>query len=140
MPNDMVPGKNETTQANETPLNGVRLCTVPGRVYENLDQDVIHVTSDRAHRCLDEWRRRIEAKGSWVAPLSLAAGLLMRLTADFKDKFDVPKEHWAALCFVGFLAALLWLVRNVIRSVRNTPESSDQIVERLKGSPPSSPL
>lgn len=103
------------------------------RVYENLDQNVIHITADRAHRCLDEWRRRIEAKSSWVAPLSLAAALLARLTADFKDKFNVPKEYWAAPCFVGFLAAMFWLVRNVIRSMRNTPESSDQIVEKLKG-------
>ncbi len=110
-----------------------RPCTLPGTVYENLHQDVIHVTADKAHRYLDDWRQRIEAKGSWVAPLSLAASLLVALlTADFKDKFNVPKEYWSALFFVWFVAATLWFAKAVRRRVQNPPESPGQILEKLK--------
>ena len=108
-------------------------CTVPGTLYENLHQDIVHITADRAHRYLDYWRQKIEARGAWVTPLSLAASLLMTLlTADFKDRFNVPKEYWSALFFVCFLAAVMWLVCSIKRRIQNPPESSNQMVERFK--------
>ena len=133
MHNDTVQGENETKHGREVPLGAVRLCTVPATVYENLEQDIIYITADKAHRCLDEWRQRIEAQGSWVGPLSLVGSLLVTLlTADFKDKLGVPKEYWAATFLVCFLAAMFLLVRNIKRRMVNTPESSDEIVEKLK--------
>lgn len=106
---------------------------IPGTVYENLDQDIIHITADRAHRYLSEWRQKIEAQGSWIAPLSLAASLLLALlTAEFKDRFGVPKEYWSALYFVGLIATVIWLLRSLKRRIWNAAETTDQIVEKFK--------
>jgi hypothetical protein len=115
------------------PVGNGHPCTVPGTVYENFHQDVLHITADKAHRYLDDWRQKIEAQGSWLAPLSLGASLLMTLlTADFKDRFNVPKEYWSALFFVCFLAAVIWLFYSIRRRLQNPPVSSNQIVERFK--------
>jgi hypothetical protein len=112
---------------------------LPGAVYENLNQDIIHITADKAHRYLSEWRQKIEAQSSWVAPLSLGASLLLALlTADFKDRFGVPKEYWSALFFVGFLATMVWLIRSLKRRIFNAPESTDQIVDKFKNTAPAS--
>jgi hypothetical protein len=108
-------------------------CTIPGTLYENLHQDVVQITTDKARRYLDDWRQKIEAQGSWVAPLSLSASLLMTLlTADFKDRFSVPKEYWFALFSVSFLAAVAWLAGSIKRRIQNSSESSSQIVDRFK--------
>ena len=49
-------------------------CTLPGTVYENLHQDIIHITADKAHRYLENWRQRIERKvHGWPLCLSLRA-------------------------------------------------------------------
>ena len=113
---------------------------LPGTVYENLNQDIIHITADKAHIYLNEWRQKIEARGSWIAPLSLGASLLLALlTADFKDRFGVTKEQWAAFFLVAFLATLAWLLRSVYRRKCNAPESINQIVHKFKNvSPPAS--
>jgi hypothetical protein len=85
------------------------------------------------HRHLNDWRQRIELRGSWIAPLSLAVSLLATLlTTDFKDRFNIPKEYWSALFFVCFVAAVFWLVRSIKNSIWNHPESPEQIIEKLK--------
>jgi hypothetical protein len=106
---------------------------IPGTVYENLDQDIIHITADRAHRYLSEWRQKIEAEGSWIAPLSLAVSLLLALlTADFKDRFGLKKEQWAAIFLISLVATIIWLLRSVTRRIWNPAETPDQIVEKFK--------
>jgi hypothetical protein len=109
---------------------------LPGTVYENLNQEIIYITADKAHRYLSEWRQKTEAQGSWIAPLSLGASLLLALlTADFKDKFGFSKEYWSALFFVALVATIAWLLRTLQRRFWNPPESTDAIIEKFKNKP-----
>lgn len=106
---------------------------IAGIVYENLGQDIIHITADKARLYLNEWCRKIEAQGSWIAPLSLGASLLLALiTADFKDRLGVPKEYWSSTFFVALIATLIWLGRSVKRRLVNAPETVEQIVKKFK--------
>ena len=101
---------------------------LPGTIYENLNQDIIHITADKAHRYLTDWRDKIERQGSWIAPLSLGSSLLLALlTADFKDKFGVPKEYWSAVFFVACLATVIWLFHTLKRRFRNAPVGSSRV-------------
>jgi hypothetical protein len=111
---------------------------LPGVVFQNLDQDIIHITADKARLYLGDWCRKIEAQGSWIAPLSLGAGLLLSLlTADFKDRLGVPKEYWSALFFVSLLATAIWLGRTLWHRCFNRAESVEEIVTKFKNVPPS---
>jgi hypothetical protein len=110
-----------------------RPCTIRGTIYKNVDQDLICITEDRAKLYLDEWKRRIKAQGSWKRHLYQAAGFLLPLlTADLKDKFTVRKEYWSALFVVCLLFELLQLIRSIKHRRCSPPESTDQIVEKLK--------
>ena len=109
---------------------------MPGSVYQNLTQEIIYITADKAYRYLNDWRQKLEAQDSWIAPLSLSVTLLLALlTADFKDKFSVSKEHWASLFIVGFVVALVWLLFTLKRRLWNSAESTDDIIEKFKNLP-----
>lgn len=112
---------------------------VPGKVYENLDQEIIHITADRAHRYLTEWLQKTEVQGAWVAPLSVGVSLLLALlTSDCKDRFGISKDVWTAFFLFALVATVIWLGRTTLWCrLSNAPESPDQIIEKFKNvSPP----
>ena len=140
--------KNNTLKArllsiSTSPAGSPAVCQkqqlhVPGTVYENLDQEIIHITADRAHRYLTEWLQKTEVQGAWVAPLSVGVSLLLALlTSDCKSWLGIPGDVWTAFSYIAFLAAAVWLVCSLWRCRSSAPESPDQIIEKFKNvSPP----
>jgi hypothetical protein len=115
-------------------LTGTDSLSLIGQTYDNIKQDVIRITADRATIYLMEWRAKLVSERAWVAPLSLLASLLLTLTtaADYKDTFGVSKANWAAIYTIGSVAAFIWLVLDAWHSYRRRPESIHSLVERFK--------
>ena len=127
----------DSQQQFDKPAQYLTQQQIPGTVYENLDQDIIHITADRAHRYLTEWRAKIEAQDSWLAQLSLMASFLLALiTADFHDKFGIPKEYWSSIYFVALLITIGWLARSLKRRIWDSAESADKIIDKFKKKQP----
>jgi hypothetical protein len=108
-----------------------RPCIIHGTIYENVEQNLICITEDRAKLYVNEWKQKIKAQGSWQRHLYQAAGFLVALLTADADKFTVAKEYWSALFVVCLLFELIQLIRSIKRRRCSPAESTDQIVEKL---------
>jgi hypothetical protein len=105
---------------------------IPLTHRENLSQEVLHVTKDKALLCLGEWQQKVKASDNWVAPAGMIVSLFLPLvSAEFKAAFGVAKEMWQALNLVGVMVSFVWLVSSLYRRWRNKLESPKEIVEKL---------
>jgi hypothetical protein len=101
------------------------------RVDQNVTQEIIVTTSDKARLCLIEARDRMERRNAWIAP----AGILVTLiavfpTTTFHDFLNLSKDYWRAMFSFATLGALAWLVYCLSRIQRSLTVT--QIVDRLR--------
>ena len=101
------------------------------RVDQNVTQEIIVTTSDKARLCLIEARDRMERRNAWIAPAGILATLIVVFpTTTFQDFLSMPKEYWRALFSLAAMAALAWLVYCLLRIQRSL--TITQIVDRLR--------
>lgn len=98
------------------------------RVSLNVSQKVIVTTEDKARIVLDRHVKRLEARGSWIAPLGLSLTILIALlTTKFQD-LGLTASVWQALFVLSGLLSFLWFLYCVARS-RDSSSVDDILVE-----------
>lgn len=103
-------------------------------VHVNLTQECIMITEDKAFRCLNEWKSRLEHGRAWIAPVSLFAPLVLTFgTTTFKDAFGFSKDSWQAVFLIGVLAAGVWSLFGIYQSVASRKyHTVEDLIEQLK--------
>lgn len=92
------------------------------------------ITEDKTYRCLSEWKRQVENRESWIAPVSLLASLILAfVTADFKDSFGVPKDSWRALFLIAGFLSVLWTIKALYQLFKTGASPSvEELIQELK--------
>ncbi|MBK6953342.1 MAG: hypothetical protein IPH24_15245 [Crocinitomicaceae bacterium] len=91
----------------------------------NTKSDLIEITEDKLENILIKNQKYLDLKTSWLNPLSLFLTMLLaKLTADFKDFFEIPKNTWEAIFIIGIILSFIWLVWTIIRIVTYWSKSS----------------
>lgn len=103
-------------------------------VHVNVAQEYIMITEDKTFRCLTEWRKNVEQRDAWIAPVSLLASLVLAfVTADFKDAFNVPKDTWRAIFMIGIFMSAIWTLVALVRVAKtSTGKSVEELLDQLK--------
>ena len=101
------------------------------RVDQNVTQEIIVTTADKARLCLIKARDRMERRNAWIAPAGILVTLIVVFpTTTFQDFLSLSKEFWKAMFSFAALGALAWLVHCLFRIQRSL--TVIQIVDRLR--------
>ncbi len=86
------------------------------------------------YRCLVEWKKKVEYRESWVAPVSLLLSLILALVAaDFKDALNIPKDTWRAIFIIGIGLSAVWTLKALIGLVRYSGNPTvEELLDQLK--------
>lgn len=100
----------------------------------NVKSDLIEITHDKLENILLKHLKNVNIKTSWVTPLTISLTVLLaRLTADFKDYFDISKDVWDAFFLILFFASVIWFLWTVYRIIVCWKKSSiDHLINQIK--------
>jgi len=101
------------------PVDLGRITTTPSIVYANTEQEVIIVTRDRIHLCLQVAMDRIGKRDRWMVPLGVLVPLVLAVTTTtFTKRFGIGGGEWETVfvMFIVFTAA--WLVYSLVLPLR----------------------
>jgi len=102
-------------------------------VHLNVAQEFIMITEDKSYRCLREWKDNIESRNAWIAPVTLAASLVLTfVTATFRDALGVSKDTWQAVFIIGIVLAAIWSVREITRIAKKKTPTIEELISELK--------
>jgi hypothetical protein len=105
-------------------------------IHANVKPEVVMISEDKLWKCLTEWKAGIEARGRWIAPLSLAASLSFCLsTSQFHDFLGISKEVWNSTGILSLGASLVWLIYEIARLLqpqRRKTGSVEALIEIMK--------
>lgn len=103
------------------------------RVYTNVGQDLILVTTDKVRLCLGATLKRLEDRKAWIAPAGILVALLAVpiTTATYQDVLFIPKESWKTIFIMLALATSFWLAYCLFRRFAK-PVTIDGIVDELR--------
>lgn len=101
------------------------------KLHLNLGQDAIVITEDKVRLCLMEHLKRMEARRTWIAPVSVLVTIIaVFVTTEFKDDFVFKAATWEAIFFLLGVMNFGWLVVAVWRAWK-APNVED-IVKMMK--------
>jgi len=110
---------------------------LPGKttVYENIDQNVIKVSEDKARLYLADYQNAVRSWRDWTFPLGMLLTFGITLTAaDPKDALFFKAATWEALFFLGFLLSIYWLIKALYHKHQNRYVGDiDVLINKLKG-------
>ncbi len=108
-------------------------------VYVNVRQEVIMVTLDKVHLCLNKHLSRINQKTIWHAPLAVLVTIVVTLiTTTFQD-FVLSAATWRATFIISAALSIAWLCRSAWAASRISTSMED-IVSELKANEITEPL
>jgi hypothetical protein len=108
-----------------------------GAVYENVTHDIIKISTDKIYNYLEAWSAKMQRRGDWAGSLSVFCTVtLTLLTADFKDRFNVPKFYWLLAFSVIAVLSGIWLTQAVFRRLITKVETVNEMVDKFKNLPP----
>lgn len=100
--------------------------------HDNTQQELIHITEDKACRIVDRHIRTLESNSQWSTPFSIFLALIaVFYTAEFKAAFGLSKDTWQAVHLICTVGSLYWLIRCFLRLTRRP--TVEDIVSELKG-------
>lgn len=98
-------------------------------VYRITSVEVITITADKLRLFIEDHLKRVEKRGSWIAPLGIfVAVVLTLLTSDFKD-MGLSAATWEAAFVLVAIISLIWLVRSIVAALRS--EKVEDIIVQL---------
>src|ERR1700675_2580035 len=103
-------------------------------VHFNVAQEYIMITEDKTYRCLRDWKDKIEARKSWMAPVLLLIPLVLTfVTATFRDALGLSKDTWQAVFILGMVFAGVWTLRELLNLLnRKETLTVEQLILDLK--------
>ena len=92
------------------------------------------ITEDKAFRCLNQWKSKVEDGKAWVAPVSLFVPLALALGATtFKDAYGLGKETWQAIFVIGVAAAAIWTLAGLSAAFKSRGNRTvEALLDELK--------
>lgn len=103
-------------------------------IHENVAQQIIIITADRAKLCLMEHKRSLSSRFAWIAPLGLVAtGVTTLVTSTFHDALGISASTWQAVFVLGTILSTLWLVISIgLLVYRRKERTLDYLMAKLK--------
>lgn len=103
-------------------------------LHENLNQNVIIITEDKAELILMKRSQAIEHRKMWHTPLGIFITLtLIILTTDkFKNAFSIPASVWQAIVYVAACLSLFWLLYAIYKYCTNKEITISTVISELK--------
>jgi hypothetical protein len=102
------------------------------KIHQNLSQEVIMITEDKARLVLSEHLKKMDIRRDWVAPLGIFLAITITFsTSTFKDAI-LDSATWRALFILVGALSFLWLLWAVYRALK--AEKIEDVVEQLKRS------
>ena len=124
----------DDTGSLKEPADFSNITTAPTVVYINTKQEVIVVTKDKLHLCLQGAMDRMGIRDRWMVPLGVLVPLALTLsTTSFDERFGVAGTGWATVFIMLTLFTVAWLGYTLIRRPRSVSISS--LVEELAKNP-----
>jgi len=104
------------------------------KVYQNLDQDIVIITTTRLKLFLLQHKSLLASNTSWIAPAGILLSLLVALiSTDFKRAFGLSPDTWKALFLFFSAFALIWLIINLVRVFLNSRKGGvDALIDMIK--------
>jgi hypothetical protein len=110
------------------------LTTTPSVVYVNTEQEVIIVTRDKLHLCLQGAVDKMASRDRWMVPLGVLVPLILAVTTtSFTSRFNIGGGEWETAYIMLILFTLAWLTYALIRRPKSV--SVNSIVEELAKNP-----
>jgi hypothetical protein len=102
------------------------------KIHQNLSQEVIMITEDKAQLILSKHLKNMEMRRDWVAPLGILIAIVTAFsTSTFKDA-GLDASTWRAIFVIVGALSSLWLFKSAMRS-RKAPKVED-VVDQMKKS------
>lgn len=103
----------------------------PQDISTNLQVGVVIVIEDKLIRILEGDRERTRKNMFWAVPASFFISLLVAiLTTDFKNRWGISSEIWAALFY---LATFLSAISVFISLFRIKNKTINEVIQEIKG-------
>lgn len=100
------------------------------KIYDNLGQEVIMTTEDKARICLLEHLRYLEKRRGWSTPLAILLTVIVTIvTTEFKD-VGFGASTWQAIFVIAGIIAAIWLGFSVIKIPKSI--TIEDVINKLK--------
>jgi hypothetical protein len=106
------------------------------KIYSNIDQDFIYISTDRVRIIFEEYRKIIKRKIEWATPVGgIVSVLASIMTADFNiETFVVAPTIWEIIYSLILIGLLIWLGVYVYNGIKYRKKGTvEQFIEELKG-------
>jgi hypothetical protein len=104
------------------------------KIYANTEQEVIVVTKDKLHLCLQESVRKMADRDRWQVPLGVLVPLILAVaTTGFTKRFGIGGDEWETIFSMLILFTVIWLAQALVK--RGKSVTVDSIVEQIARNP-----
>ncbi|MEB9335639.1 hypothetical protein P4J17_06530 [Bacillus cereus] len=102
------------------------------KTHVYINQEFIITTEDKLNLHLSNYKKRLEKKQSWIAPISIFFTLLATLlTANFKDAMSLSANTWQALFIFSAIGTFIWFL-TTLKYLFSKNTSVEDMVNELK--------
>jgi hypothetical protein len=125
---------NDGTSARDSiDINSI-VATPASVVYANTEQEVLVITKDKLHLCLQRAFRRTAERDRWLIPLGVLVPLVLAVvTSGYTKRFGLGGGEWETIFIMLIIFTIIWLVRSLLQ--RGKSMTADQIIEELAKNP-----
>jgi hypothetical protein len=108
--------------------------TIDATVFSNVSQECLVTTTDRAKLHLIGFSRAIRKGLEWKGWSALAGSFLTTLvTSDFKVRFGLSAETWAAFFLIACVISVIMAMRSGIAAWQTRKDAEiNKVIEDLK--------
>lgn len=105
----------------------------------NLLPNNLSISSDRLLSIVSDYRKVIEEKNSWQAPLGILVSIVMCIVAtkEYQPVFGFNGEQVQVAIYMFGVGCFIWLVRKIISYCKSNPENlfEQDIINSIKNVP-----
>jgi hypothetical protein len=104
-----------------------------GKLFTNVESNVITITEDKLKVILLEHLEKVEAGKRWITPTTLSVTLGTAIaTTTFKDA-GLAASTWEAAYWMALAGSFLWLVVSLFKLRQNREDRSiDALISKIK--------
>ncbi len=124
---------NETSARDSVDINNI-VATPTNVVYANTEQEVLVITRDKLHLCLQRAFRQTAERDRWLIPLGVLVPLVLAVvTTGFTKRFGIGGGEWETVFVMLIVFTTVWLLHALFQ--RGKSMTADQIIEDLAKNP-----
>lgn len=104
--------------------------------YNNVSQGIIHITEDKLHVILLEYKERNKKFYSWTTPFGIFLSCLVAtVTSDFENAIWFSPDTWKAIFVICTGISGLWLLCSAYNALNNRKNRGiKHLIEKIKNS------